>query len=746
MQVFITWSGARSKQLAQAVAAWVRAAVQTSKPWLSEVDIEKGERWNEAVSTRLQESHIGIVCLTPENLTAPWIHFEAGALAKTGDSRVCVLLFEVNAAEVPETLSQFQHTLVSEADLANLAVTINKAAERAGEPAAPEEVIRRASSAAWPELQAQAKELARSGSQGIFPIGGRKRYEGTLYGIPPATLDRFHASAQKQLDFLGHSLTGLFESSGGRNGILRALINGATVRVIFLDPTTPHSDQLNQVGRAAKTDLIGKINRSIDTAIAFKGALRTYLRRMEPAGITDAEVEAAQERLKLAASGLISYVHIQRVDNMMLVSHYSQSEDPGQRAPTQEFDLEDRFFRFYAEEFDRFWRDATPVEELRISGGLVADRARVVRHLPVLQNVYRSVAIGGGAEPLPPPRMFVVLPNMACSLKCPSCFTWNSDRMKGRHMSEALFASIVAQAKSLEATCVELTGGGEPLEHPLAKRLLALAASVKGPSLRAGVLSNAVPIAEGRDEQLLDALLALDYLRLGWTEHYDLDPDRYRPRFLKTIQAIGDRRAKIGSSLRLGVKLLLTASNLPNLAPMIASLLDMQSESGQPVVNHVKVKSIRGRADIEPSANQVRDFEHAMVNLKARLGARADDVQVDVKSARVDASYQCWISPLMTVIDASGSVYLCCNFYERPEASKIGDLGTNGEGNFLEFWGKDRHRTVIRNMHAESVCNSPLGCHCRLVHYQRLIEPYLPYSDRTPQMSAPLFPGHENML
>ncbi|HTP10868.1 MAG TPA: toll/interleukin-1 receptor domain-containing protein, partial [Anaerolineae bacterium] len=172
MQVFISWSGTRSKQLARAISIWVRTAVQASRPWLSEIDIEKGERWNAAVSSRLEESHIGIVCLTPENLTAPWIHFEAGALAKTGNSRVCVILFEVDPNDVPDTLTQFQYTTISEEDFARLAETINKVAERAGEPVALDDVIRRASAAAWSEFQAQVQQLARSPVQRNFAIGG----------------------------------------------------------------------------------------------------------------------------------------------------------------------------------------------------------------------------------------------------------------------------------------------------------------------------------------------------------------------------------------------------------------------------------------------------------------------------------------------------------------------------------------------------------------------------------------------
>ena len=316
--------------------------------------------------------------------------------------------------------------------------------------------------------------------------------------------------------------------------------------------------------------------------------------------------------------------------------------------------------------------------------------------------------------------------------------------MVGKHMSPELFMSILRQATLLGATCVELTGGGEPLEHPRAVDLLTMAAAHRTSSLRVGVLSNGAPFEEGGDPHLLDALVRLDYVRLGWTEQYDRARDRYEQRFHSAIRTIGEHRERVvESTLRLGVKLLLTSSNASGLVPMISSLLDLQTTTGRPVVDHVKVKAIRGE-DIEPTDEQVRDFEHAMVTLKTRVGSRAGDVQVDVKSARVEDGYKCWISPLMTVIDAAGSVYLCCNFYEDPEASKIGDLGVDGGRDLREFWGGDEHLAVIRQMNAESVCNSPLGCHCRLVRCQRMVEPQLQRRAESDIASTPLFPGHES--
>jgi len=83
MKVFITFSGERSRSVASALHRWIPRVLQSVAPWLSEEDIQKGKRWRPEVAKALSETHFGILCLTPDNLLSPWIHFEAGALAKS---------------------------------------------------------------------------------------------------------------------------------------------------------------------------------------------------------------------------------------------------------------------------------------------------------------------------------------------------------------------------------------------------------------------------------------------------------------------------------------------------------------------------------------------------------------------------------------------------------------------------------------------------------------------------------------
>jgi hypothetical protein len=71
--VFLCWSGARSKAVAEGLREWLPTVVQTANPFMSETDIDKGSRGLSEVVKALEGIKVGIVCLTPENLDERWI-------------------------------------------------------------------------------------------------------------------------------------------------------------------------------------------------------------------------------------------------------------------------------------------------------------------------------------------------------------------------------------------------------------------------------------------------------------------------------------------------------------------------------------------------------------------------------------------------------------------------------------------------------------------------------------------------
>lgn len=129
MKVFISWSGELSKNIAEVINKWLPCIIQSVEVFFSPDDIEKGENWDTKVSTELLECKYGIICLTKENVSAPWIHFESGALAKALDSRVATLMINVTPTDIKGPLSRYQATKLDKDDFFQLIKNINEQLE-----------------------------------------------------------------------------------------------------------------------------------------------------------------------------------------------------------------------------------------------------------------------------------------------------------------------------------------------------------------------------------------------------------------------------------------------------------------------------------------------------------------------------------------------------------------------------------------------------------------------------------------
>jgi hypothetical protein len=115
--VFISWSGQQSKEIAEELRNWIPSVLQFAKPYYTPSDVEKGAKWGSEISQKLAESNIGIVCLTKENFTKPWILFEAGALSKDLEqSKVCSILFGMENTDLTGPLTTFQTTNFNKTD------------------------------------------------------------------------------------------------------------------------------------------------------------------------------------------------------------------------------------------------------------------------------------------------------------------------------------------------------------------------------------------------------------------------------------------------------------------------------------------------------------------------------------------------------------------------------------------------------------------------------------------------------
>jgi hypothetical protein len=160
MKVFISWSGTRSKLVAELLNDWIKCVIQATRPWISTRDIDRGALWFNAISDQLKDTRIGIICLTSENRNKPWILFEAGALAKgLSSTRVCTFLIDIIPSDVEDPLAQFNHTLPNQDGLRELVKTINNCL---GESALDGRILEQIFITYWPQFESSFNEIIKT--------------------------------------------------------------------------------------------------------------------------------------------------------------------------------------------------------------------------------------------------------------------------------------------------------------------------------------------------------------------------------------------------------------------------------------------------------------------------------------------------------------------------------------------------------------------------------------------------------
>lgn len=151
MRLFISWSGDLSHQIAECLFDWLPMVLQGVEPYMSSESIEKGARWSTHLGKELEEARFGVVVLTRENLQSPWLHFEAGAVAKSVDeARLAPLLFSLRPGDILQLLSQFQVTVFDQDDMRKLLKSANLAGEMA---LMPEHRLLVLFEKLWPDLR-----------------------------------------------------------------------------------------------------------------------------------------------------------------------------------------------------------------------------------------------------------------------------------------------------------------------------------------------------------------------------------------------------------------------------------------------------------------------------------------------------------------------------------------------------------------------------------------------------------------
>jgi hypothetical protein len=262
MKVFISWSGETSKAVATALHEWLPKVIQSVQPWISNHNIPSGSRWHFQLSEQLQDLKTGILCLTPDNLTAPWILFEAGALSKTlDDSLVCPYLFRLEPSDVEWPLAQFQLEKADKEGTKKLLVTINNTA---GESKLDASRLDEAFEMWWPSLDEQLKKLPVSET----PAPKRRDPESMIEEI----LDTVRKLDRNFPTPTGHRAFGF--GTGMSPGIVGETIKAKAVTLEDLQPDLDDKKLSEVYETNLRAALAERLNALAEAAVAAKGKVK----------------------------------------------------------------------------------------------------------------------------------------------------------------------------------------------------------------------------------------------------------------------------------------------------------------------------------------------------------------------------------------------------------------------------------------------------------------------------------------
>jgi hypothetical protein len=199
MKVFVSWSGEASHDVAKALKDWLPNVIQAVDVFLSSEDIAKGSQWFRELGSVLDESAFAILCLTRDNLSAPWILYEAGALGKRFEhARIAPLLIDLQVADLSGPLAQFNATLLDKEEIAKLVTAINA---QLGAASLTEKQLENAFKLQWPNLREKLQKAAQKVVKGF-------RYD-VFLSTPMAAFatDAEYRSGRAQFKKLFDSLT-----------------------------------------------------------------------------------------------------------------------------------------------------------------------------------------------------------------------------------------------------------------------------------------------------------------------------------------------------------------------------------------------------------------------------------------------------------------------------------------------------------------------------------------------------------
>jgi len=233
---------------------------------------------------------------------------------------------------------------------------------------------------------------------------------------------------------------------------------------------------------------------------------------------------------------------------------------------------------------------------------------------------------------------------------------------------------------------IEFCGGGEPTLYPYFREIVKYIANS---NIELGILTNGSLLGKYY-RLLIDNCI---YVRVS------IDFPHKNSYIANNLKKMTTYRNQTDSGCAIGIKSLVTKRN----QDQVIDLIHLAKFIG---ADYIQFKGARScKEELSP-------IQKVIINKQLRL-FNNDFVKGDVSATKID--FHCFMSPIHTMIDAKGDVYICCYYQYRRGRHKIGNVIKN---RFRDVWGSDRHFEVIENIKIDE-CNR---YDCRFHYYNYIMK------------------------
>lgn len=315
---------------------------------------------------------------------------------------------------------------------------------------------------------------------------------------------------------------------------------------------------------------------------------------------------------------------------------------------------------------------------------------------------------------MPSPRFCTLQTSNICNQHCKGCsFGGHTEaKLNNKFMSHDDHFLIVDTLIDQGVRAFEFAGGGEPTLLPYLTELMYY---LHEKNCSIGLITNGLNLSDELIKFLVEhgtyCRISLEASTKEKYEEYKRVPYWHWDKVLQNIKRLIGAKRSIDSLCDVSVKFDVGKS-LRGTSHYIEAL-----ELGWLLkVDSIQFKFFRHEPE-ELNAHEKLDE-----CLKLRKLLNIIPTSVNVINGLIPQPYpvpQCWLSPIHTIVDYLGDVYICCYYYYRMKEMKLGNILTE---HFCNFWYSQKHWNKIQDIN-KAEC-AKVDCKF-FAHHQKVKEAFI---------------------